>query len=59
MYITITPQKLGGNYSQSSSDFVAYLEKENHGLESQDLLVGQEGMEHFFNQHGEEISGKK
>ena len=41
MYITITPQKLGGNYSQSSGDFVGYLEKENQGLE-------QEEMEHFL-----------
>lgn len=49
MYITITPQNLGKNYSQSSADFVKYLEKENQGLE-------QEGMEHFFNQYGDEIS---
>lgn len=49
MYITITPQKLGGTYSQSSADFVGYLEKENQGLE-------QEEMEHFFNQYGDEIS---
>ncbi len=49
MYITITPQKLGGNYSQSSGDFVGYLEKENQGLE-------QEEMEHFFNQYGDKIS---
>ncbi len=52
MYITITPQKLGGNYSQSSADFVGYLEKENQGLE-------QEDMEHFFNQYGDEISAEK
>ncbi len=48
MYITITAQKIGVNYSQSSSDFVAYLEKENQGLE-------QEKIEHFFNQYGDEI----
>ncbi len=48
MYITITAQKIGANYSQSSGDFVAYLEKENQGLE-------QEEMEHFFNQYGDEI----
>lgn len=59
MYITITPQKLGGDYSQSSSDFVAYLEKENQGLESQNLFVGQVGMERFFNQHGDEISAEE
>ena len=52
MYITISPQKVGKQYSQSSSDFVSYLEKENEGksLEEQ---------EHFFNQYGEEISGKE
>ncbi len=48
MYITITAQKIAANYSQSSGDFVAYLEKENQGLE-------QEEMEHFFNQYGDEI----
>lgn len=49
MYITITPQSLGGNYAQSAHDFVAYLEKENEGKQVED-------MEHFFNQYGEEIS---
>jgi len=52
MYITITAQKLGGNYSQSSADFVGYLEKENEGLETRD-------MEHFFNQYGDEISAEE
>ncbi|WP_276388264.1 MobB family relaxase [Eudoraea chungangensis] len=52
MYITITPQKLGGNYSKSSADFVGYLEKENQGLEQRDI-------EHFFNQYGNEISAKE
>ncbi|MBQ0769199.1 MAG: mobilization protein [Bizionia sp.] len=52
MYITITAQKLGGNYSQSSADFVDYLEKENEGLEQRD-------MEHFFNQYGNEISAEE
>ena len=51
MYITITPQKLGGSYSQSVSDYVDYLEKENQGLEQRD-------MEHFFNQYGDEISAQ-
>ena len=37
MYITITPQKLGGTYGQSSADFVGYLEKENQGLEQRDM----------------------
>lgn len=52
MYITITPQKLGGSYSQSVADYVGYLEKENQGLE-------QQNMEHFFNQYGDEISAKE
>jgi hypothetical protein len=52
MYITITAQKLDTGYSQSATDFVAYLEKENQGLE-------QEDMEHFFNQHGDAISSKE
>tara|TARA_R110000850_G_scaffold109507_1_gene222559 strand:+ start:1884 stop:2915 length:1032 start_codon:yes stop_codon:yes gene_type:complete len=52
MYITITPQKMGGNFSKSSADFVGYLEKENQGLEHQD-------MEHFFNQYGDEISAEE
>tara|TARA_R110002049_G_scaffold34079_1_gene111635 strand:+ start:1541 stop:2569 length:1029 start_codon:yes stop_codon:yes gene_type:complete len=52
MYITITAQKLSGNYSQSLADFVEYLEKENQSLE-------QENVEHFFNQYGNEISAKE
>lgn len=49
MYITITAQNLGKNFSQSASGYAAYLEKENQGLE-------QDAMEHFFNQYGDEIS---
>ena len=52
MYITISAQKLGGTFSQSSSDFVDYLEKENAGME-------QEDMEHFFNQYREGISARE
>lgn len=52
MYITITAQKLGGDYSQSSADFTEYLEKENQGLEQEDV-------EHFFNQYGDEIEAKE
>lgn len=52
MYITITAQKLGGKYSQSSADFVDYLEKENQGLEQEDI-------EHFFDQYGDEINAKE
>ena len=51
MYITITAQKLGKTYAQSSSEFVAYLEKENQGLE-------QDEMAHFFNQYSDEISAE-
>lgn len=51
MYITITAQKLGGDYSQSSADFAEYLEKENQGLEQEDV-------EHFFNQYIDEIDAK-
>ena len=29
MYISISPQKQGGNYPKSAGGFVAYLEKEN------------------------------
>ena len=49
MYITITTQKLGNDYPQSSAEFVSYLEKENLGL-------APEAQEHFFNQYEEEIS---
>jgi len=52
MYITITAQKLGGNYSQSSTDFVDYLEKENQGLEQEDI-------EYFFNHYGDEIDANQ
>ena len=52
MYITITAQKLGANFAQSAADFVAYLEKENEGKDIDE-------MEYFFNQYGEEISGKE
>ncbi len=52
MYITITPQKLGDNYSQSAIDFVGYLEKENQGLEPNNE-------EFFFNQYEDKISAKE
>ena len=50
MSITLTATNLGGDYSQSSADFAEYLEKENQGLEQEDI-------EHFFNQYGDEIDG--
>ncbi len=59
MYITITPQKLGGNYSQSSADFVGYLEKEDQHMELEGLPAGQEGMEDFFNQYAGRISAEE
>ena len=52
MYITITRQTTDSNYAQSVSDFVSYLEKENEGKPLDEI-------EHFFNQYGEEISGKE
>lgn len=52
MYITITAQKLGDSYSQSVADFVDYLEKENQGLEQEDL-------ERFFNQYEDPIPTKE
>lgn len=52
MFITITAQKLEGDYSQSSADFAEYLEKENQGLEQEDI-------EHFFNQNDDEIEAKE
>ncbi|WP_350292669.1 MobB family relaxase [uncultured Croceitalea sp.] len=52
MYITITPQKLGQTYSNSVTDYVDYLEKENEGLEPTD-------QEHFFNQSEDQVSKEK
>ncbi|WP_209403667.1 MobB family relaxase [Pseudozobellia sp. WGM2] len=48
MYISITKQHLGDNFSQSASDFIDYLEKENEG-------VLPEMQEPFFNQTTDEI----
>jgi len=48
MYITISPQKLGGAFSQSAGDFVNYLEKENQGKNPLDK-------EYFFNQYQDTI----
>lgn len=49
MYITISPQEMGGNFSKSVADFVGYLEKENQGLPPNE-------MEHFFNQYDDKLS---
>jgi len=49
MYISISPQKQGGNYPKSAAGFVAYLEKENEeGINTQH--------EYFFNQDQEHIT---
>eukprot|EP01089_Gocevia_fonbrunei_P015921 TRINITY_DN4805_c0_g2_i1.p1 TRINITY_DN4805_c0_g2~~TRINITY_DN4805_c0_g2_i1.p1 ORF type:complete len:345 (+),score=64.74 TRINITY_DN4805_c0_g2_i1:674-1708(+) len=48
MYITITKQKMDGNFSQSVADFVAYLEKENEQRSIED-------QEHFFNQFDSKV----
>lgn len=52
MYITITAQKSGPNYSVSVADFVAYLEKENEGK-------NMEEQEHFFNHFGTDFSSEE
>uniref|UniRef100_UPI00367308F5 MobB family relaxase n=1 Tax=Plantactinospora endophytica TaxID=673535 RepID=UPI00367308F5 len=52
MYVTITAQKIGENFTQSSADFVNYLEKENEGKSIEE-------QEHFFNQYGDEISAEE
>ena len=49
MYISITKQHLDTTFSQSSADFVAYLEKENEGKQA-DL------QEHFFDQNNDLVS---
>ncbi len=52
MYITITAQKLGVNYSQSVADYVDYLEKENQ------LPDLENNQEFFFNQKEDQISSE-
>ena len=52
MYITITAQKVQGNYAQSAADFVDYLEKENEGKPLPEL-------EHFFDQQHDEITANE
>ncbi|NKI28306.1 hypothetical protein SAMN04487911_12816 [Arenibacter nanhaiticus] len=49
MYISITKQHLTETFSQSSADYVAYLEKENEGKEP-------ELQEHFFDQNNDRIA---
>lgn len=48
MYISITKQHLNNNFSQSASDFVDYLEKENEGIVP-------ELQESFFDQKNDKI----
>lgn len=52
MYITISPQKLGSQFSTSVADFVDYLEKENT-----DRLPEQREL--FFSQNSDHISRKE
>ena len=49
MYISITRQHMGSTFSQSSADYVNYLEKENEGKEP-------ELQEHFFDQNNDRVS---
>lgn len=51
MYLTITSQKLTAGYSQSSGDFVAYLEKENQTIRA-------EAPEFFFNSDNNSIAAE-
>ena len=52
MYISITRQHMGQTFSQSSADFVMYLEKENEGGQP-------ELQEHFFDQNNDLVSPEK
>ncbi len=52
MYISITKQHLDTTFSQSSADFVAYLEKENEGKQP-------ELQEHFFDQNNDRVSPER
>lgn len=49
MYISITKQHMDNTFSQSSGDFVDYLEKENEGKTA-------ELQEHFFDQYNDRVS---
>lgn len=52
MYIAISKQSQGENFSGSVRDFVQYLEKENE-------QVSPEDQEHFFDQKNDKISAKE
>ena len=52
MYISITRQHMDSTFSQSASDFVAYLEKENEGKRP-------ELHEQFFDQYNDNIPPEK
>ena len=52
MYLTITAQKLTHNYSQSSQDFISYLEKENEAR-----APGQKEM--FFTQLRDDVGASQ
>ncbi|RAV29233.1 MobB family relaxase [Sinomicrobium soli] len=52
MYVTITSQRMSDTYSNSVSDFVDYLEKENEDKAPQ-------AKEHFFNQEHDKVHRKE
>lgn len=52
MYITISPQRTNGNYAQSVSDYVNYLEKENENLPVNE-------QEFFFNHFEDSVPVEK
>ena len=52
MYIAVTKQHMNSTFSQSASDFVAYLEKENEGKHP-------ELQEHFFDQYNDRLEPDK
>ncbi|RDY57842.1 MobB family relaxase [Flagellimonas nanhaiensis] len=52
MYIAISAQRQGENFSGSVSDFVKYLEKENEE-------ISPEHQEQFFNQYNDRISAEE
>ncbi len=52
MYISITRQHMDHTFSQSSADFVTYLEKENEGRTP-------ELQEHFFDQNNDFVTPEK
>ncbi len=52
MYVSISPQKLGGSYSKSAADYAQYLEKENQDRSNIDK-------EFFFDSNSDKISERE